>query len=80
MKSILTQDEWDRLPVNTYARLTASGPEGYTDTYVTRVYRETGPAEGEHLSLGGQAWRDAFQKSDITYALYIPPASKDTDD
>ena len=79
MEKILSQTRWNQLPVHSYTRLTTCGPEGYTDTYVTRVDRETGPAEGEHLSLGGAAWRDAFNDSDVAYALYIPSETEDSD-
>ncbi|MCC3292926.1 hypothetical protein [Arthrobacter sp. zg-Y1110] len=72
MEKILSQHRWNQLPVNSYARLTYCGPEGDRHSYVTRVRAETGPAAGENLSLGGAAWRDAFNDADVAYALYVP--------
>lgn len=72
MEKILSQHRWDRLPVNTFARLYQ-----YVDgkELIMHVVRVAGPGRqqlGDAALLGETEWRDAFNEADVAFALHIP--------
>lgn len=72
MEKILSQHRWNRLPVNTFARLYQ-----YVDgrELILHVVRVAGPGRkqtGSTALLGETEWRDAFNEADVAFALHVP--------
>lgn len=72
MEKILSQHAWDRLPVNTYARLTRfiNGVEHFI--FATRITEDVMRKEGNYFFLGPAAWREMFNDCDVAHTLYVP--------
>lgn len=72
MEKILSQHAWDRLPVNTYARLTRfiNGVEHFV--FATRITEDVMRKEGNYFFLGPAAWREMFNDCDVAHTLYVP--------
>lgn len=72
MEKILSQHAWDRLPVNTFARLTRfiNGVEHFV--FATRIAEDLMRKEGNYFFLGSAAWREMFNDCDVAHTLYVP--------
>lgn len=72
MEKILSQHAWDRLPVNTYARLTRFVKGVEHSIFATRISEDVMRKEGNYFFLGPEAWRTMFNDSDVAHTLYVP--------
>ena len=72
MTKLLTQQDWDKLPVHTTAVLTRT-LNGVTRTvHVTRAAGDIQLKDDGYLLLGGARWNQLFADSDSARTLFVP--------
>lgn len=72
MRKILTQQDWDRLPVHTTAKLTRFIKGVRHTVHVTRAAGDIQLKDDGYLLLGGPHWSKIFADSDTAYTLFVP--------
>lgn len=72
MEKILSQHRWDRLPVNTFARLYHYVDGRELILHAARVAGSGRVQMSETVLLGETEWRDAFNEADVAFAVYVP--------